>query len=84
MITMSGVQVLLVNCELFLHFPLICTVCEAFASHTQENYLLAGNYNPPPGFNYDWTSWDQDNQIQVCGQLCCLLMGWPKAMYSIP
>ncbi|KAK9786492.1 hypothetical protein WJX73_000911 [Symbiochloris irregularis] len=27
-----------------------------------------GNYNPPSGFNYDWGSWDRDNQIQdnVC------------------
>ena len=29
----------------------------------------AGNYNPPPGFNYEWGGWDQNNAIQV-GHIC--------------
>ena len=34
---------------------------------------LAGNYNPPPGFNFEWGGWDQDNAIQVRRTMHCQL-----------
>ena len=35
------------------------------ASRSTKPWPCAGNYNPPPGFNFEWGGWDQNNVIEV-------------------